>query len=43
MNNLTTSIDDRKSKTLTHKSRLSSKNIKTNHKNKGKKKEPIGS
>ena len=38
VNNVTTSIDDGKSKTLTHKSRSSSKNIKAKHKKKGKKK-----
>ena len=38
VNNVTTSVDDGKSKTLTRKSRSSSKNIKTKHKQKGKKK-----
>ena len=37
-NNLTTSIDDGKSKTLTHKSHSPSKGIKSKHKKKGKKK-----
>jgi len=36
-NNLTTSIDDGKSKTLTHRSHPSSKGIKTKRKKKGKK------
>ena len=36
-NNLTTSIDDGKSKTLTHRSRSSSKRIKSKRTRKGKK------
>ena len=36
-NNVTTSIDDGKSWTLTHKSHSSSKSIKSKHKKKGKK------
>ena len=36
-NNVTTSIDDGKSKTLTHKSHSSSKSIKSKYKKKGKK------
>ena len=38
VNNLTTSVDDGKSKTLTHKSRTSFKIIKSKHKRKGKRK-----
>ena len=39
VNNVTTSIDDGKPKALTHKSHTSSKNIKSKHKRKGKKKQ----
>ena len=39
VNNVTTSVDDGKPEALTHKSRSSSKNIKTKHKWKGKKKQ----